>query len=123
MTPETLLLRQIHPIFIQDGRPTSQGFRPTPKDEERLSTDDGDRISPADAWTRFTQSAGASVEVMGILVRSCKLLKLSVDPDGDPHPEHVSVIFSGKPNKQCERISKQLRDEATQRGWLHLAAR
>ena len=43
MTPDTLLLRQIHPGFIQGGRVTSQAFRPTPKDEFLLSVDNGDR--------------------------------------------------------------------------------
>lgn len=42
MTPDTLLLHQIHPSFIQYGRVTSQAFRPTPKDEGFLSVDDGD---------------------------------------------------------------------------------
>ena len=45
MTPDTLLLRQIHPSFIQYGRVTSRAFRPTAKDEFLLSVDDGDRVS------------------------------------------------------------------------------
>ncbi len=54
MTPDTLLLRQIHPSFIQDGRVTSQAFRPTPKDELLLSVDDGDRVGAEASWKRFT---------------------------------------------------------------------
>ncbi len=54
MTPDTLLLRQIHPSFVQDGRVTSQAFRPTPKDELRLSVDDGDRVGAEASWKRFT---------------------------------------------------------------------
>ena len=42
MTPDTLLLRQIHPSFMQYGRVTSLAFRPTPKDEGFLSVGDGD---------------------------------------------------------------------------------
>jgi len=37
MTENTLLLRQVHPSFVQDGKITSQVFRPTPKDENKLS--------------------------------------------------------------------------------------
>jgi hypothetical protein len=44
----TLLLRQIHPGFFQYGRPSSQAFRPTPKDEKMLSVYDGDMISKAE---------------------------------------------------------------------------
>lgn len=46
MTPQTQLLRQIHPNFVQAGRVTSQAFRPTPKDENHLSVYDGDQIQP-----------------------------------------------------------------------------
>ena len=40
MNSKTILLRQIHPIWIQQGRVTSQAFRPTPKDENKLSVFD-----------------------------------------------------------------------------------
>jgi hypothetical protein len=33
----TLLHRQINPSWVQQGRVTSQAFRPTPKDESKLS--------------------------------------------------------------------------------------
>ena len=55
MTPQTLLLRQIHPSFIQAERITSQAFRPTPKDENKLSVDNGDQISADAAWQRFSR--------------------------------------------------------------------
>jgi len=45
MTDETLVHRQIHPSFVQAGFPTSQAFRPTPKDESKLSVYDGDMIT------------------------------------------------------------------------------
>jgi hypothetical protein len=44
MTPQTRLLRQIHPSFVQAGRVTSQAFRPTPKDDNHLSVVDGNRL-------------------------------------------------------------------------------
>lgn len=56
MRSETLLLRQIHPNFVQAGRVISQAFRPTPKDEQRLSVDNGDLIEAKPAWTRFVST-------------------------------------------------------------------
>ena len=53
MTDDTLLLRQIHPSFVQSGRVTSQAFRPTPKDEFLLSVYDGDRIEAQASWRHF----------------------------------------------------------------------
>lgn len=44
MTPESLLLRQVNPRWIREGRVTSQVFRPTPKDEKKLSVYDGAKI-------------------------------------------------------------------------------
>ena len=49
MTGATLLLRQIHPSFIQAGFVTSQAFRPTPKDQSKFSVYDGDLISSEDS--------------------------------------------------------------------------
>jgi hypothetical protein len=46
MRLETVLLRQVNPRFIQNGRFSSQVFRPTPKDHELLSVDNGDLITP-----------------------------------------------------------------------------
>lgn len=60
MTPDTLLLRQINPTFVQCGRVTSQAFRPTPKDEFYLSVDNGDRLAAEDAWRRFTEDQGCA---------------------------------------------------------------
>ncbi len=53
MTEKTLLLRQIHPLFIQEGRVTSQAFRPTPKDQKKLSVYDGDLITAERSWVHF----------------------------------------------------------------------
>ena len=33
---DEVLFRQVHPAFVRDGRPSSQAFRPTPKDEGSL---------------------------------------------------------------------------------------
>lgn len=50
MTHETLLHRQVHPSWIQEGRVTSQAFKPTPKDEGMLSVYDGDVSGPEESW-------------------------------------------------------------------------
>ena len=43
MTPDTLLFRQVNPGWIREGRVTSQAFKPTAKDEKKLSVYDGDQ--------------------------------------------------------------------------------
>ena len=66
MTDDTLLLRQVNPAWIQDGRITSQVFRPTPKDSKRLSVYDGDQISAEDAWSHYVREL--ELESVGVLL-------------------------------------------------------
>jgi hypothetical protein len=84
---DTLLLRQIHPGFMQDGRPSSQAFRPTPKDEQMLSVYDGDQITAANAFAHYTQTLKLeSSGVMAVSVTECNELALPVRPDPAPLP-------------------------------------
>ena len=119
MTPDTLLLRQIHPSFVQDGRVTSQAFRPTPKDEHRLSVDNGDRIQAEASWQRFTSNpACSSVGVQAVTPAECQAQDLPVIEDGHPYPEHCSIDFSAFEKKVVECKAKALRAQAAMRGWL-----
>lgn len=119
MTPDTLLLRQIHPNFVQDGRVTSQAFRPTPKDEFHLSVDNGDRLTAEAAWRRFTADpACTSAGVQAVSRSDCAAQALPVIEDGRPHPEHCSIDFSAFEKKAIEKKAKLLRAAAATRGWL-----
>jgi hypothetical protein len=128
MIPETTLLRQIHPSFVQDGRVTSQAFRPTPKDEKLLSVYDGDMIDPEPAWEHFVSRPNCqSVGIMGVTVAECSDLELSAWPDPDPEPpekfpEHAVIDFSAFSKNQIEKKAKQLRAKAKARNWLYQAS-
>ena len=119
MTSQTLLLRQIHPSFVQKGRVTSQAFRPTPKDEHLLSVDNGDKIAAHAAWARFTSnSLHASAGVMAVSNEECTAQQLQVVEDGVPYPEHCFLDFSAFEKKEVERKAKQLSSLAQSRGWI-----
>lgn len=119
MESETLLLRQIHPSFVQNGRPTSQAFRPTPKDELLLSVEDGSRIQPPASWERFTASPDRrSAGVMAITVAECSAEELEVIEDGVPFPEHCSVDFSNLTISSVGKKAKILTRQAVNRDWL-----
>ena len=49
------LFRQVHPSWIQAGKPTSQAFKPTPKDEGLLSVSRGAKTSAAAAFELHTR--------------------------------------------------------------------
>ncbi|MCE5223423.1 hypothetical protein LLG10_04445 [bacterium] len=120
MNIDTLLLRQIHPNFVKEGRISSQAFRPTPKDEKMLSVDNGDIVSPVLSYERFTQQMNCkSVGVMAVLKKECDDQSSSIHEDMDPYPEHCSIDFSGISNKLIEMKAKILRNLAQKRGWLY----
>lgn len=122
MNDQTLLLRQVHPSFLQDGRITSQVFRPTPKDGACLSAYDGDQITPEAAWKHYTQDpACSSVGVMAVTQGQCVDLQISVTADGDPFPEHVSIDYSAFSKSEIEKKAKVLKGCAQSRGWLYQA--
>jgi hypothetical protein len=120
VTSDTLLYRQVHPSFIQNGRPTSQVFRPTPKDENKLSVYDGDKIQAKASWEHYTGSLGLpSAGVMAVTTSECVLQSLVVVADGISYPEHCTVNFSGLDRKATEKVAKILVESAIQRGWQY----
>jgi hypothetical protein len=122
MNPETPLLRQINPAFVQDGRVTSQAFRPTPKDEYHLSVYDGNQISAQAAWQHFVLNPDCrSVGVMAVTVDECQQQELPVEADGIGYKEHCTIDFSAFTEKEIKRKSKALTAQATARGWLFQA--
>jgi hypothetical protein len=119
MTEATLLLRQIHPSFVKLGRATSADFRPTPKDEHKLSVYDGDLITPAAAFAHYRGRKLESVGVMAVTVAECNAQELPARSSPEDFPEHAEIDFTGLSNSQCEKKGKKLRDVAETRGWLH----
>ncbi|TVQ77236.1 MAG: hypothetical protein EA380_07620 [Phycisphaeraceae bacterium] len=120
MNDATLLLRQVNPSWIQQGRVTSQAFRPTPKDDFKLSVYDGDLITPTESWKHFTESlCFQSVGTLAVTVAECSAQDLSVRPDPEPFREHAVVDFTDLGTNQIEKKSKKLNALAAERGWLY----
>lgn len=122
MNDETLLLRQIHPRFVQRDRVTSQAFTPRSTDANRLSVYDGDQIEPEAAWRHYTtRQSLESAGVLAVVVAECTALDLPVRSDPDPFPEHAVIDFGALGRNAISRAAKRLRDAAGRRGWLHRA--
>jgi len=107
------LLRQIHPSFIVAGRPSSQAFRPTKKDEGQLSVSMGSKTSPAQAFELHTGAKGLdSAGVWSLTVGDCDALGLSAyeDPVIEPvaDPAHAVVDFAGMTDGQLRKCSQLL---------------
>lgn len=124
---EELLFRQVHPSFMRDGRPSSQAFRPTPKDEGKLSVARGSLTTAAAAYELHTvglelRSAGT----WAITVGECRGQSLAVvaDPIASPparvaDPAHALVDFAPHSKNQAEAKGARLARQAVERGRLH----
>lgn len=124
MTPETVLLRQVHPSFYPERQLSSQAFFPFPKDDALLSTYDGDQIAAADAHKHYTEQLGfESVGVWGVSVEDAAGAGLTSRPDPLPDfASHAVIDFTGRTEKECRKLAKKLKALAIARGCLHEAA-
>jgi len=122
LKPETLLYRQVHESWLQLGIPSSQTFRPTPKDNGKSSVYDGDIIGSAEAsyrhWTEELMLT--SVGVLAVTEGECTELKLPAITDGIPFPAHATIDFTGcKSSSEAKRQAGALTKSAYTRGWQH----
>jgi hypothetical protein len=120
MKPETLLYRQVHETWVQHGVPSSQTFRPTPKDEGKASVYDGDIIGSAEAsYTHWTEELNlTSVGVLAVTEKECSEEGLSAVTDGDPFPAHATIDFTKcESNGEIKRLAGKLTKLAFDRGW------
>src|SRR3954453_6490685 len=117
-----LVHRQVNPSWVQQGRVTSQVFKPTPKDNRRLSVYDGDQVSAFHAWLHYTTELGlTSVGVLAVTVAECETLDLAAEPDPAPFPAHAVIRFDACTPSQIEKKAKRLKAAGEARGWLHQA--
>jgi len=122
MTDTTLLLRQIHPSFVQEGFSSSGAFRPNDSDMGLMSVYDGDQITAPESWSHYTsvckkQSVGAAA----LTVEECHTESLQARPDPKPFPEHAVIDFTSVDEKHWRAKSKKLQAKAKARGWMYSA--
>jgi hypothetical protein len=124
---EELLFRQVHPSFVRDGRPSSQAFRPTPKDNGKLSVARGSLTTPAASYELHTAQLGlGSAGTWAVTVGECREQALRVIPDpltSPPEkvadPAHALVDFTPHSKNQAEGRGARLARKAVDRGRLH----
>ena len=120
MNSDTLLYRMVSPSWMRRGRPTSQTFNPTPKDNGHLSVYDGDQISPQDAYEHYTGLGYKAVGVLAVAVEECASLNLTVSPDPLPgFPAHAAIDFNALSGNGIARAARSLNKSATARDWLY----
>lgn len=128
MNPDTLLLRQVHPNWIQKDSvslqvftATSQTFKPTPKDEAKLSVYNGEKFTGQSSFEHYTADGKQSGGVLAVSHTECIQNTLTAVEDNDPFDGHTYIDYTGKTQSEIEKIAKKMRTTAITRGWLYMA--
>lgn len=121
MNGETLLNRAVNPGWVQEEFVSTQAFKPTAKDGDKLSAFDNDLLNAEAAYDYYTEDLGnEAAGIIAVNVDECEKQSLSAysDPTGGvPHEAHASIDFSGHGGSKRKRIAGNLRDAAKERGW------
>lgn len=120
------LYRHVHPSWVKDAQPTSQAFKPTPKDDNKLSTARGTLTTAEDAFLHHTGPLGlAAVGTWAVTVAEVEAGPIPLAAYGDPltepiaDPAHAYIEFPSEPRKTIETKAKLLQAAARGRGRLH----
>ena len=119
MNDYTLLWRQVHPSWVQKGRVSSQLFKPTQKDEGKLSVNDGDQVTAEASWTRYTGGGFESAGVVSVSHSECNGLYVPVVLDGRPDPDHAFLDFRPFSRSKINQVADLLSAFARSRGWCY----
>jgi len=112
MHQDTLLLRQVHPSFVQADKIssqvftiTSQVFRPTPKDENKLSVYNGEKFTPEGSLSHFRKidANNKSYGVVAVTAQECNNEDLNCEENNDPFDGHSIIDFTGLTNGLIEK--------------------
>ncbi len=127
MEKQTLLHRQVHPSFVQADKIslqvfiiTSQVFKPTPKDDSKLSVYNSEKFTAKESFSHFiSEPKNNSIGVVSVNVEECSLESLPVIEDNIPFDGHCHIDFKNLTSNQVEKKAKKLKLAAMNRGWQY----
>ncbi|MBK8518760.1 MAG: hypothetical protein IPL55_21500 [Saprospiraceae bacterium] len=126
MTDATILLRQVHPSWIQGDIIsqlvfTSQTFKPTLKDDGLLSVYHGDKFSPEEAFEHFTTTQGLiSKGIVAVSKGECDTVPVDVLEDNNPFDGHCSLDYREMSSNEIKKTAGILKNYAQTKGWLYI---
>lgn len=98
---------------------TSQTFKPTPKDDFKLSVYNGEKYTAEESYIHFTFEGYSSAGVLSLTVNECDSESLPTTEDNKPFDGHSYIDFTGLTNSSIEKKAKKLKKYALERGWQH----
>ncbi|MFF7192654.1 hypothetical protein ACFZAM_02910 [Streptomyces sp. NPDC008079] len=124
--PEEILLRQAAPKqLVDEGAPSWEVFRPTSRDEDRLSTRQGSLMTAQQAFEAHVKDGYQSAGTWAVSVAETEAVDARSIDDAelpDSPPAHASIDFRGMASKRVKMSAAiRLADFAHTRGRLHPA--
>ncbi len=126
-----LVMRHVHPAFVDEGAPSSQAFTPTSKDRGCLSVIQRDLVEPVNAHMDHTITLGLqSIGIWAVTTGEAEASgsravddseTSSADPDSLLPPGHAYLDFrdlSGASRKE-KRRAQVLKRYAIERGCVY----
>ena len=117
----------MHPSWVQQDNissqaftTTSQAFKPSLKDESKLSVYNGEKLTAESSYQHFVQDGKKSAGVLAVTPDECTQNNLTSFEDNDPFDGHSVICFDGKTKGETDKIAKKLKGRALTRGWLYL---
>lgn len=125
---DEVMLRQVHPSFIEDGEPSSQPFRPTPKDDSQLSVDRGSMTTAKESYDLYVSGRLSSIAVYGVSVGEFGDEGVACHPDPivaaqgtAANQAHAYADYSVHTDGKQKTVAKRIKLKAIARGRLHPA--
>lgn len=126
-----VLFRQIHPSQLEaNGEPWSQCFKPSPKDEGKLSLDRSSKVKAHESFENFIANGFESAAVFGLTVEefSAESIECVSDPIEKTdslaaNPAHAYADYQHHSQPKQKLIAKRLKAAAVKRGCLHSPAK
>lgn len=114
---DEMLHRQVHPSFIQNGRPASRAFKPNSSDDGQVSVSRGTIVSAEAAYERYRARGRASIGAWSVTVFECNQVSVACYADPlDDDDAHARLDMKDKPASQLKTIGDKLADFARVRG-------
>lgn len=119
--PVESLYRQVPPQWIVDGKPSSQAFKPTKKDEGMLSIALGSKTTDEGAFLHHTQVLKlASGGTWAVTVGDVAAMELSsFEQPLENSPAHGFIDFRDLGRRAMESKAKLLLAKARERGCVY----
>lgn len=118
-----LMLRNVHPNFVDNGRVGSDGFAPSEQHDFKLSVDFNILSSPYESFVRHTELNGLpSAGVFGVTIGEFEDYKVECVADPEPaNPAHALADFKevrAVAKSKVRKTGRALAAIATKRGKL-----